>query len=187
MSIHLVASLIGFSLFPSIIFFLSGSLNLVGDKSQEYPLLPGFAVGGILFSMVGGFLGKGIAFRFISWALFVLTAILLFYFSSTSFVMTYTDGIVYAILSTGICLPFTYELSSYGSPEFYKRRKHLKTIFQGILPLIATIVLAEIYVAMGQSLLQLVIVGILSVLIVLLLAAVLISSPARSVPGGGSA
>ncbi|MHB8396285.1 MAG: hypothetical protein ACYDAZ_03445 [Thermoplasmataceae archaeon] len=162
-AVYTIFSLITIGLVPLIIFFLSGSLDLVGEASQETYLIPGFAIGGIAFSIAGGILtGKGYA-RPVSIAIFLFTIPFLFYSVYNDKVLLPLNGFEYAFLSAGPLTLLTLEYSRYGVPEMFQRYILAKSAAIGSLPVVSAIIIAVIYEKMGQSQLPLVLTGILSV------------------------
>lgn len=183
---RLIASLVfvynGFS--PTLLFFLAGALDLVGSATQEVYLIPGFLIGGVFFSLMGGAAGlirHGILFGTATFLIMYVTLVALVYNYKT---MPPLEGFLYSFLATSFCFPFIAAAGMRAVPQLFHTKRAIKSAIMGISPLAISLVLAIIYVAMSQSGIQEVMLVFLAILIALSGVAAILAG--RPVEGEGS-
>ncbi len=184
---RLLASLVfihnGFS--PTLLFFLAGALDLVGSARLEVYLIPGFLIGGVFFSLlgsVGGLIRHGILYGLATFLLMYVALVVLVYNYKT---LLPVEGVLYSFLATSFCFPFITVAGIRAIPQFFQTRRAIKAAIMGISPLVISLGLAVIYVAMAQSGIQEVMLIFLALLIALSGVAAILAG--RPVTGKGSA
>ncbi len=165
----------GFS--PTLLFFLAGALDLVGSATQEIYLIPGFLIGGVIFTLLGSafsLIRHGIVYGLVTFlVLYAVLVTSVFYYKT----LTPVEGVAYSMIATSFCMPFVTAAASQTIPGYFNTRRTAKGVIMGIAPLVISLVLAVIYVAMSQS-------GIQEVLLIVLILVILLTVAAGMVPGG---